>query len=108
MPLVAVPHTPLVNGNCPSIQESRNSAAWLPISLSRLMGTVFGLFSAFDRGVGKDLLFIVDRGLLVFSQSHVDLFSQASLSIVTQLGRKSIFRNGQAFAKEIREKKIHD
>jgi hypothetical protein len=78
------------------------------MSLSRLMGTVFGLFSALDRGVGKRSSLYCGSWLARFCSLNVDLFSQASLSIVTQLGRKSIFRNGQAFAKEIREKKIHD
>jgi len=61
------------------------------VSLSRLMGTVFGPFSAFDRGVGKDLLFIVDRGLLVFTQSHVDLFTQASLSFNCDATWQNVF-----------------
>lgn len=104
MSLVAVPHPPLSTG---AVHPFKSLGILLPgfqcLSFSS-DGARFWSVLSYDRGVGKDLLFTVDRGLLVFTQSHVDLFSQASLSIVTQLGRKSVFRDGQAFAKEIGEK----
>ena len=58
------------------------------------METVFGPFSALDRGVGKkkkDLLFIVDRGLLVFTRIHVDLFTQSSLSFSCDATWQNVF-----------------
>ena len=104
MSLAAVPHPPLSTG---AVHPFKSLGILLPgfqcLSFSS-DGARFWSVLSYDRGVGKDLLFTVDRGLLVFTQSHVDLFSQASLSIVTQLGRKSVFRDGQAFAKEIGEK----